>query len=62
MPSADLTVHVYEGARHEVLNETNRDEVIGHLADWMERVSRQPDHPEAPVPGGVPGCPPGGNC
>ena len=27
MPSADLTVHVYEGARHEVLNETNRDEV-----------------------------------
>jgi alpha-beta hydrolase superfamily lysophospholipase len=39
MPSADLTVHVYEGARHEVLNETNRDEVIGHLADWMERIS-----------------------
>ena len=41
MPSADLTVHVYEGRqRHEVLNETNRDEVIGHLADWMEPVSR----------------------
>jgi alpha-beta hydrolase superfamily lysophospholipase len=39
MPSSDLTVHVYEGARHEVLNESNREEVIGDLADWMERIS-----------------------
>ena len=39
MPTSDLTVHVYEGARHEVLNETNRDEVIGHLADWIDRVA-----------------------
>lgn len=38
MPTGDLTVHVYEGARHEVLNETNRDEVIGHLADWIDRL------------------------
>ncbi|MGD2060594.1 MAG: lysophospholipase [Acidimicrobiia bacterium] len=37
MPSEDVTVHVYEGARHEVLNETNREEVIGHLADWIDR-------------------------
>jgi len=29
---------VYEGARHEVLNETNRDEVVGHLADWLDRI------------------------
>lgn len=38
MPTEDVTVHVYEGARHEVLNESNREEVIGHLADWVERV------------------------
>lgn len=39
MPTTDLTVHIYEGARHEVLNETNRDEVIGHLAAWIDRVA-----------------------
>lgn len=39
MPTSDLTVHVYEGARHEVLNESNRDEVIGDLADWIEGIS-----------------------
>jgi alpha-beta hydrolase superfamily lysophospholipase len=39
MPTPDLTVHLYEGARHEVLNEVNRDEVIGHLAEWIERIS-----------------------
>ncbi len=39
MPTDDLTVHVYRGARHEVLNETNRDEVIGHLSEWIERIS-----------------------
>jgi alpha-beta hydrolase superfamily lysophospholipase len=39
MPTRDLTEHVYEGARHEVLNETNRDEVIGHLTEWLERIA-----------------------
>lgn len=39
MPSDDVTVHVLEGARHEVLNETNRDEIIGLLADWVDRVA-----------------------
>jgi alpha-beta hydrolase superfamily lysophospholipase len=33
---ADVTVRVYEGARHEVYNETNRNEVIGDLVTWME--------------------------
>jgi alpha-beta hydrolase superfamily lysophospholipase len=37
MPTADLTVHVYDGARHEVLNESNRDEVIEHLVSWVAR-------------------------
>lgn len=39
MPTNDATIHLYEGARHEVLNETNRDEVIGHLADWIDRIA-----------------------
>lgn len=38
-PSTDVTIHVYEGARHEVLNETNRDEVIGHLTEWVDRIT-----------------------
>lgn len=37
MASPDVTVHLYEGARHEVLNEVNRSEVIGRLADWVDR-------------------------
>lgn len=39
MPTAEVTVHVYEGARHEVLHETNRDEVIGHLTPWIDRIA-----------------------
>jgi alpha-beta hydrolase superfamily lysophospholipase len=35
---SDVTVQVYEGARHEVYNETNRDEVIYHLVEWLDRV------------------------
>jgi alpha-beta hydrolase superfamily lysophospholipase len=36
---SDLTVKVYPGGRHEMLNETNRDEVIADLAAWLERVA-----------------------
>jgi alpha-beta hydrolase superfamily lysophospholipase len=32
----DVQVHVYEGARHEVYNETNRDEVIADLVAWID--------------------------
>jgi alpha-beta hydrolase superfamily lysophospholipase len=28
--------HVYPEARHEVFNETNRDEVVGDLVTWLE--------------------------
>jgi alpha-beta hydrolase superfamily lysophospholipase len=36
----DLELIVYEGARHEVFNETNKDEVIADLVSWLEaRVS-----------------------
>ncbi|MVO85162.1 alpha/beta fold hydrolase [Streptomyces sp. p1417] len=32
----DLTWKGYEGARHEILNETNRDEVQQDLTDWLD--------------------------
>jgi alpha-beta hydrolase superfamily lysophospholipase len=35
----DLEEVVYPGARHEVFNETNRDEVLGRTADFIDRVS-----------------------
>jgi alpha-beta hydrolase superfamily lysophospholipase len=34
----DVSTHVYGGARHEVLNETNRSEVIAVLQAWLYRV------------------------
>ncbi len=34
----DVTVRVYPGARHEILNETNKDDVIGELISWIDRV------------------------
>jgi len=32
----DVTVVGYEGARHEVFNETNRDEVTADLIAWLD--------------------------
>ena len=32
----DLTLRLYEGGRHEMHNELNREEVIGDLAAWLE--------------------------
>jgi alpha-beta hydrolase superfamily lysophospholipase len=34
----DVTLHTYPGARHEVFNETNREEVVGDLIAWLDRV------------------------
>lgn len=34
-----LTVKVYPGGRHEMLNETNRGEVIAELTAWLESVA-----------------------
>lgn len=34
----DLTYRIYPGARHELFNETNRDEVTLDLIEWIERV------------------------
>ncbi|HEU4840774.1 MAG TPA: alpha/beta fold hydrolase [Ilumatobacteraceae bacterium] len=36
---ADVTVRLYPGARHETLNETNRDEVTADLVAWLDRVT-----------------------
>jgi alpha-beta hydrolase superfamily lysophospholipase len=32
----DVTLKVYPGGRHEMLNETNRDEVVADLLAWLE--------------------------
>jgi alpha-beta hydrolase superfamily lysophospholipase len=34
----DITVKVYEGARHEVFNETNKGEVLEDLTSWLHQV------------------------
>jgi alpha-beta hydrolase superfamily lysophospholipase len=34
----DVTVRTYPGARHEILNETNRDEVVASIIDWIDQV------------------------
>ena len=38
----DVTCRVYPGARHEVFNEINRDEVISDLVDWLDGVCSAP--------------------
>ena len=35
----DITWKVYEGGRHEMLNETNRAEVLADIVRWVERVA-----------------------
>jgi alpha-beta hydrolase superfamily lysophospholipase len=39
MPSHDKTIRLYEGARHELVNETNRDEVIAEIVGFVDRVT-----------------------
>ncbi|MDC0745645.1 alpha/beta fold hydrolase [Polyangium mundeleinium] len=34
---SDVTYRVYPGARHELFNETNRDEVIREASEWLVR-------------------------
>ena len=31
----DVSVTVYPGARHEIFNETNRDEITADVTDWL---------------------------
>ncbi len=34
---SDVSIKLYEGAKHELLNETNRDEVMADILEWMAR-------------------------
>lgn len=34
---SDLTVRAYEGGRHEMFNETNREEVVTDMLAWLEK-------------------------
>lgn len=34
----DVSVDIYAGGRHELFNETNRDEVTANLVVWLDRV------------------------
>jgi alpha-beta hydrolase superfamily lysophospholipase len=35
----DVSTHIYPGARHEVLNETNRDEVTADIVNWLDKIA-----------------------
>jgi lysophospholipase len=35
LSAADVTIHVFAGHYHELLNEPDREDVIDELADWM---------------------------
>ena len=35
--SVDVTLKLFEGCRHEVLNETNKEEVYEYLLDWINK-------------------------
>jgi alpha-beta hydrolase superfamily lysophospholipase len=34
----DVTLTIWPGARHEVFNETNREEIVADLLSWLDRV------------------------
>jgi len=36
----DVTVALYHEGRHEMFNETNRDEVTADLVTWLDRVTK----------------------
>ncbi|WP_241673102.1 alpha/beta fold hydrolase [Lacisediminimonas profundi] len=44
----DVSTRIYPGARHEVFNETNREQVIAELLAWIDNVIRNPDAPALP--------------
>ena len=39
MPSRDKSVRLYDGARHELVNEINRHEVIAEIVGFVDRVT-----------------------
>ncbi len=39
LPTSDLTLRIFPGARHELVNETNRDEVIAEILGFLQRIA-----------------------
>lgn len=48
----NVSYRVYPQARHETLNELNRDEVIGHITEWLDclRAYQRASHHPVPEP------------
>jgi alpha-beta hydrolase superfamily lysophospholipase len=44
----EVTAHYYPGARHELLNETNRDEVTADVLGWLDQSVLDPTEPRRP--------------
>ena len=36
-----MKIRVYDGARHELFNETNAKDVLRELLDWLDSVRRR---------------------
>lgn len=52
----DVTVALYPEARHEIFNETNRDEVVADVVAWLDARARSGDSgPDRPHPSAVGG-------
>ncbi|CAM3761574.1 alpha/beta hydrolase [Ectopseudomonas alcaliphila] len=46
----DVQLKIYPEARHELLNESNRDEVTAHLIDWLQQALSQGRSPTKECP------------
>jgi alpha-beta hydrolase superfamily lysophospholipase len=46
---ADVTVTVHQDARHEIFNETNRDEVTADVIGWLDEHVEDADEPDEKV-------------
>jgi alpha-beta hydrolase superfamily lysophospholipase len=46
--SCDKTLRVYEGLYHEIMNEPERESVLGELAEWLAGHSEPSTEPPAP--------------
>ncbi|MBR5246728.1 MAG: lysophospholipase [Clostridia bacterium] len=46
----NVSMKIYEGARHEILNEINRDEVYADIIEWLdERTQKQQEEVQKPL-------------
>lgn len=46
----NVTMKIYEGARHEILNETNREEVCADIVEWLDdKIKKQKEETQKPL-------------